>query len=321
MTPPASLIVINFGAPKLVRALLASLRDHPDRELMREVVIVDNGYPAAGDSRDTIRPADYPYVVKFVQNPDRSYASGINRGVEASSGDPMIVSNNDVEWLKVPMLRPIIELLERDSHVGVAGPQQVFPDGGWQASHGTFPSIRQALLSLLLTQVARNAWEARRFHRGSASPIRTVEYVDGAFMVIRRACIEALDGFDERYAFFGEDTDFCWRARQAGWRAAIVPQARLMHVRGATSTEIEPDKYAELRLTARCRFMAIHFGSKAASRYARLWRLRAWELAVIYGIIAQIRRTPRWRRRAELAAAASRAASKFHWDSSATATC
>ncbi len=319
MTPPVSVVVINFGSPELIRNLLTSLSGHSDRRLVREVVIVDNGYPETGDSRHSIAPSEYSVPVEFVQNLERSYASGINRGAEVCTGEVIAVSNNDVEWLPGDGLRPLVEALENGERVGIAGPQLVFPDGSWQRSYGEVPSIRQGLRALLLVELIDNALKARRFRAGKLGQgIRRVEYVDGAFMAIRRECFELLRGFDERYTFYGEDPDFCWRARRAGWRSVFVPTARIMHVRGASSVDLAPENFTALALAARCSFVARHSGPSHAAWYARLQRLRAWELAALYRPIALIRRTPAWRRRAALAASAASAAAAFRWNGPAT---
>ena len=314
MIGSVSVIVINFGSPRLVRNLLASLSNHPDRELVCEVVIVDNGYPETGDSRQALSPSDYRFAVKFVQNTARSYASGINRGAEQCRGKTIIVSNNDVEWVAGSRIKPLLQLLESDRKIGVAGPQLVFPDGSWQRSYGRFPSLRQGIQALFLSELAHNALQARRFNAGKARHRpKHVDYVDGAFMVIRRECLNALGGFDEAYGFYGEDPDFCWRARQKGWTSVFVPTARIMHVRGASSTITAPVEFSAKALSARCQFIVQRSGMASAAVYARLQQFRAKELLGLYKMIASIRRTPPWERRVTLAAASAQAASAFRW--------
>ena len=314
MIGSASVIVINFGSPQLIRNLLASLSDHPDRELVGEVVIVDNGYPETGDSRQTLSPSDYPFAVKFVQNTARGYASGINRGAEQCRGKTIIVSNNDVEWVAGSGIKPLLQLLESDRQIGVAGPQLIFPDGSWQRSYGRFPSLRQGIQALCLSELAHNALLARRFNAGSGRHrSKHVDYVDGAFMTIRRECFDAVGGFDQEYGFYGEDLDFCQRARQAGWTSVYVPTAHIMHVRGASSTVQAPEQFSAKALSARCTFVDRQSGPAHAKWYAQLQRMRALELSWLYKLIFMIRRTPAWRRRTALAAASARAASAFCW--------
>lgn len=310
MTAPVSLIVISYESTDLTRNVLETLAGHGDRRFVREVVIVDNGFPQGGDSRTGIRPATFPFPIHFVQNAERSYASGINRGAQASRGDYLAIANNDVSWLGHECLGPLLDYLERTPRAGVAGPQLVFPDGSWQRSYGPVPSLAQGVLALFMVESVRNVVEARRFHTGAPDPApRAVGYVDGAFMVVRRRCFRAVDGFDERFAFYGEDVDFCWRARRRGWGSAFVPTGRLMHVRGATSSATAPVTFSKRQFQARYALVACHRGPRHARWYARLERLEAWERAILYRAISRLRPTPAWRRRAEVALSAAKAAS------------
>jgi GT2 family glycosyltransferase len=302
VSPSVSLIVITYGKQQLARNLVDSLRAHRDRTAIREVVIVDNGYPDQGDSRQLLSPGDYPFPVRFVQNPGRSYSTGINLGAAASDGPVLIVSNSDVEWLPDFSIAPLLDHLAAHAEVGVAGPQLVFPDGRWQRSAGPFPSIREILGSLLMLEVLRNGLAAAWLARGQArATIRTVDYIDGAFMVISRRCFDQLGGFDAGFEFYAEDVDFSWRAKQAGWERVQVTAARVMHVRGASSSLLAGQTYARRLLAAKTRFVLKAGGSMRAAWYNRLQRVVAWEYAIVYSMIAALWRTPAWRRRAEAA--------------------
>lgn len=309
VTAPLSLIVINFGSHQLVANLLSSLREHADRTLMREVIVVDNGYPDMGDARTVVRGERYPFPIRFVQNSERSYASGINRGAEVSVGEYVTVVNNDVQWLPEWSIAPVLHAMTADPCVGIAGLQLVFPDGSWQRSYGRFPSLSEGLRTALFMDVLLNALAAVR-HRlglGRRRPKR-VDYVDGAFMLIRRQCLRSLGGFDERFRFYGEDPDFCWRAAEAGWTSLFVPSTRLMHMRGASSTNVAAGEFALKKLQAKLAVVDRHFGRRHADLYARLQRWTAREFALVYNAIARLVPTQAWRRRARLAAAAARSA-------------
>ena len=210
-----SVIVINYGTPELVLNFLNSIRNSSDSVLVREVIIVDNGYPDKGDSRKFIINSSFPFKVKFAQNPDTSYTSGVNRGVALASTDTIIIANSDVELIPQFSLKPLAKKLWQDSHIGITGPQLVYPDGRWQRSYGRFPSVWEAFISLTMLDSLWRGIIMWAFHCNCLLKCpKAVEYIDGAFMVVRRSCFEKLSGFDESYYFYGEDADFCWRA----WR-------------------------------------------------------------------------------------------------------
>jgi GT2 family glycosyltransferase len=308
MHPPLSLIVVNYGTPQLVLNLLESVAQHSDVALLREVIIVDNGFPERGDTSNHVSPSAFAFPICFVQNSSASYASGVNRGVAVSSGPLVVVANSDVEWVPASSITPICAALE-DPAVGIAGPQLVFPDGRWQRSYGPFPSLGQALRNVLFAENIANAVASWR-HAARPTPpgIRRVDYVDGAFMVIRRACFDTVGGFDEAFNFYVEDADFCWRARERGWITQFVPTTSMMHVRGASSTILAPLTFYEKLFAAKVAFVERHFGRARARSYAHAQRLSLVQLSVVYGAAALVHGTSSWKDRAAAARRAAEAA-------------
>lgn len=307
--PPVSLIVVTYGNQHLVGNLLTSLTGHPDRSMIREVVVVDNGFPDMGDCRLRLSTAKCPFPIRFVQHHGRNYARSLNLGAACCEGPVLVLSNNDVEWLPGFSIAPAVDQVMRHPDVGVAGPQLVFPDGRWQRSAGPFPSLRQVVGSLFLLGVLGNRWQSIRHARGGRpGPVREVDYVDGACMVVSRACFEELRGFDTDSDFYAEDADFSWRAKLAGWRRVIVPSARVMHIRGASSSAIARTAYAKRLLVAKRRLVQKMGGEVQAAWYDRLQRLAAFEYAIIYALADALWRTPASQRRAHWAWALALAA-------------
>ena len=312
MERSASLITVNYGAPTLVIRLLASLARHPERALFREVIVVDNGYPEASSSMSAVNACNFELPIRFVQNRSRSYAAGINAGASVATGEYLALSNNDVEWLPDFGIAATMAALRAQRDVGIAGPQLVFPDGSWQRSFGLLPSIAEALSALLLYEIVRNGLAAARFRNGvgALKPIR-VGYVDGAFMVVRRACFESLGGFNDDYAFYGEDADFCARALEQGTLSVFVPSARLMHVRGASSTKVAGAEFLVRMHQARVAFVARRQGPRAATIYRWLLKFSTWEAALLHAVAWCLRPSPRRRQRMDVALSAARATARM----------
>lgn len=303
-TKGVSIIVINYGRADLVMNFLESIRNSTDSRLIEEVVIVDNGYPKKEDSRNVVNASSLPFKIKFVQNPESSYASGVNRGAALATGKIFIIANNDVQLISNCSIQPLLDHLWGDPHIGIVGPQLVYPDGSWQRSYGRFPSLKEALESLLMIDSIKNGICIMAFHCNwlKRRP-KTVNYVDGAFMVVRRSCFEDLGGFDESYSFYGEDVDFCWRAWQKGWKVVFVPTVRVMHIRGATSLSDENGErtYGRKLLLAKEYFIRKNFGKHQALLYGRLIKIALFERALIYWLTATITKKGTFRKKAKKA--------------------
>jgi GT2 family glycosyltransferase len=298
---PVSLIVVNFGNQYLARNLLSSLADHPDRKLIREAIIVDNGYPAMGDSRAVLASCTVPFPTRFVQYHGHSYSGSINAGAEGCNAPVLLLCNNDLEWLPGHSIGPVVEQLLTRPDVGVAGPQLVFPDGRWQRSAAAFPSITEGLKALCFLGVLHNRLAGARFRQGVIEPPEEVDYIDGACVAVSRECFTALNGWDPTFEFYACDTDFSWRAKQNGWRRVLVPAARVMHVRGASSSGALKRVYARQLYAAKRRLVERMRGKLAAACYDVLQRVVAIEYALVYGALDALWRTPASSRRATAA--------------------
>jgi len=292
-----SLIIINFGAPDHLLRCLASLARTPDRQLVGQVIVVDNGHPLKTDSAAAVRAAGHPFDIRVVPNTETSYSSGVNRGVARADGDLLLIANSDVEFVPDRSLQQAIDYIARHPRVGVLGPQLTYPGGDWQRSHGRIPSVGQALISATLLDSVARGLEALCFRAGlSTGRAWRVGYVDAAFLFTRRSCFEALAGFDERYSFYGEDVDYCWRAARAGWGVRFLPTVRVLHVRGGSSASTAPWEYAVRLLEANTEFVRRHFGPGRAHWYRRLVTIVALERAILYSVAAAVTGSRRLKR-------------------------
>ena len=293
-----SLVIIQYRDVNLLRKLLASLERHSDRKLINEVIIVNNGLTLNKEERSKLETYR-TLPIQIVDNPQKSYASGVNRGAVSAKGDVFIISNNDVEILPDYSIRPMLDYLQENPNVGVVGPQQIYPDGSWQRSYGQFPSLREAIISLMMLDSMCNGIRKLLFRYNwlSRRP-KKVDYIDGAFMIIKRSCFEELGGFDEDYVFYGEDADFCWRAHRAGWEAIFVPAVRVKHIRGASSTVGSFDEFAIHYFKAKQKAAKKTLSLRRSKCYFWLMKTAALEKALLYTFISKLVCSPHWRNRA-----------------------
>lgn len=280
MIQSASLVVVAFGDPALVTNLLASLVNHPDLARLDEIIIVENGIPAGAPSRLSLPPTCSKIPVTVLSNPCRSYSSGVNCGVAAATSPIVLVSNNDVLWNVGESIIPLLDALQFFPEVAIAAPQQLYPDGRWQRSHGPFPSVAQGLRALCMWEIVANRYASRR-QSIKRSDLQFVDYVDGAFFAVKRAAFDAIGGFDKSYPFYGEDVEFSWQAHERGLSRILVPAARIRHIRGATSAPRQNADYLTRLVQSKIYFVARHHGRQCATLYRWLTRLHAWQLAAL----------------------------------------
>jgi GT2 family glycosyltransferase len=174
-------------------------------------------------------PGSTPVGVDAVHNErPLGYAANLNRGVARTTAELVISANPDA----TPASDAVAELrafMESHPRCGIAGPRMEYPGGGWQPSRRRFPTVagtvvRRTPLRLVLPQ-------RRHFHLDEPVPSEPVEadWMLGGFLMLRRAMLDELSGFDEGYRLYGEDIDLAYRAARAGWERWYVPQAVVRH--------------------------------------------------------------------------------------------
>jgi len=159
-----------------------------------------------------------------------SFARNVNQGIEATSGDLVLVSNPDAvpEPDAVATLRAFME-----SHpsAGIAGPQLRWPDGRWQPSRRRFPTVTGTLVRRTPLRWLAGTYAQRAHYHLDERHTEPVEadWLLGAFLLLRREMLDELGGFDAGFRMYGEDIDLAYRAAHAGWERWYVPAAVVTH--------------------------------------------------------------------------------------------
>jgi N-acetylglucosaminyl-diphospho-decaprenol L-rhamnosyltransferase len=255
-----SAVVVTYNSAEHILPCLASLR-----KACAKTVVVDNG---SRDETPRLIAREFPEVQIICAAENLGYGKALNLGIAQTSSTFVLAANADTMFPD-GSLQALATFLARHLRVGVAGPQQLFPDGSWQRSYGEVPGIYEGVKNLVgvtsLGQVAdRLVWRYL-----AARSEKSVGYVDGAVMMIRRAAFDEIGGFDTDFHHYGEDADFCLRLRHHGWDVVNVPSVQVTHVRGGSSTKVEgySDKLLFALASAERQFIRKH---------ARPWHLRLY---------------------------------------------
>ncbi|MGH9020985.1 MAG: glycosyltransferase, partial [Acidimicrobiales bacterium] len=158
------------------------------------------------------------------------YGRGVNRGAAAAATSRyLLVSNPDVV-AHDGAVASLADFLDAHPDVAVAGPQIVRPDGSTYPSRRVFPNAWLAGWHALLAPFWPTNPATAKYR--SARADGSVDWVSGAFFLIRRDVFELAGGFDERYFMFAEDMALCWRVHELGFLVAAVDDAVVTHVEG-----------------------------------------------------------------------------------------
>lgn len=159
------------------------------------------------------------------------FGANINRGVAATSEPYVAVSNPDIE-VTPGAISTLTAFADDHPRCGIAAPQLRYPDGRWQPSRRSFPTVRGTLVRRTPLRSFMHPEERQRQHylldERPTEPAES-DWLLGAFLLLRREMLDELGGLDEGYHLYGDDIDLAYRARKAGWERWYVPDAVVIH--------------------------------------------------------------------------------------------
>jgi N-acetylglucosaminyl-diphospho-decaprenol L-rhamnosyltransferase len=231
-TPRVAVVIVSFEARETLLAALDSLRAHVSRPI--ETIVVDNA--STDGSAEAIRAA-HPEVVVIDNGKNVGFARACNQGWRASQTPYVLFLNPDAE-VTPGAVDTLARLLESRPEAGAAGPRTRNADGSIQVSTGPdLTPLAERRQRRLVRGVARREpvalAEAEALHAREHEPA----WVSGSCLMTRRAALEGVGGFDERFFLYEEDADLCRRMRAAGWRIVFTPAAEVRHALGRSMAE------------------------------------------------------------------------------------
>jgi hypothetical protein len=223
-----STIIVNWNTRELVLQALGSLYAAP-ADLGMEVFVVDNG--SSDGSVEAIRSA-FGHAILVQNGRNLGFAAAANKAIRLARGRYLLLLNTDV-ILQRNTGKALLSFMEATPQAGASGAQLLNPDGTKQNSFDNFPTLlSEGLNKSLLRFIFPKRFPSKLL--SFSSPVE-VESVIGACMMVRREAIGEVGLLDEDYFFFMEETDWCYRMRQKGWKIYFVPQAQAIHLQGRTA--------------------------------------------------------------------------------------
>jgi GT2 family glycosyltransferase len=223
--PRVDVVVVSYNSRNELRACVAPLCRVDGVDL----VVVDNA------SADGSLHALAALPVTSVQlRRNGGFAHGCNVGWRLGEA-PFVLFLNPDAVLRPEDLDRLVEVIEHEPEVGLVAPRIVGHDGVLHWSQRRFPRLRSVYAQALFLH--RMFPAADELVRDAAAYARagSPDWVSGACMLVRRSLLERLDGFDEGFFMYCEDTDLCRRVRDAGYDVRFEPSAVAVHEGGAST--------------------------------------------------------------------------------------
>jgi len=248
---PVPVVIVNWNAGSALLECLDSLfGSHSGLDL--DVVLVDN---ASDDGSGVEAALRFPQVRLVANIDNRGFAAAVNQGLACigSSCSYVLVLNPDTRF-SMDSLGPLIGFMESNPDAAACGPAVIGRDGGLQ--RGCRRREPSAWGMLCRSLALDSLFPASRVFAGHIyghipqdRPL-IVDSLSGSFMLIRRAALDMVGLFDERFFMYAEDLDWCRRARQAGWKLYYIPSVEVLHLRAVSSRQNPMRRLVYLNYTA-----------------------------------------------------------------------
>lgn len=226
-----SICILTLNSREFLRQCLNSIRQYPPK-VEYEILVADNG---SVDGTVAMLQDEFPEVWLILNNENLGFTKPNNQMLQQASGDFLLLLNPDT-LLTEDCFNPQLDFLKANPKVGISIPKVLNEDGSFQKQSrrgeatpmevvGYFFRLGKLFPKSKLLNGYLLSWLPE-------DEIAEVKAVSGSCMFIRRETWEQVGKFDEQFFAYQEDSDYCMRARQNGWKVMYVPTSRIIHYGG-----------------------------------------------------------------------------------------
>jgi GT2 family glycosyltransferase len=224
-----SVLIVNYNTRQLLLDCLHSVVE-TTIGIPVEIWVVDN---ASTDGSVEAVQSSFPEVHVIANDTNLGFARANNQALTQTNGDILLLLNPDTQ-LRPGAFAALEQAFDSDGVIGVVGPQVLNPDGSIQPSCGSFASTwTEFLFQTFLFKVIPSPFPlgtvVHTLQRHQYKNKHEVDWVTGACLAIRKEMVKRIGMLDESFFMYGEDMEWCWRARQAGYKVCYQPAAQVVH--------------------------------------------------------------------------------------------
>lgn len=231
-------IIVNYRAAQLVlQGVESVLREAGTSNLELRVVVVENQSGDEAVLREGLAGLEGVTLIVAERNGGFSYGNNIGFKHAYDSGwvpDYFHLLNPDAR-IHPGALTELVSFLEAHPAAGIAGSRFEDANGDEWPVAFRFPSLFSELDGGLRLGVLSRLLQGWVVAQRMPNHPTQIDWLPGASMMVRRQMIEQLGGMDEEYFLYFEETDFCLKAKRAGWEIWHVPASRVVHIAGQST--------------------------------------------------------------------------------------
>ncbi len=221
-----AVVILNYNGKEFLKKFLPLVLRHSKE--VAQVWVADN---ASSDGSVEMLKTDFPEVNLIVNPVNGGFATGYNMALQKISSDYYVLLNSDIE-VTSNWIEPVIELMESEKGIVACQPkilsyfdknkfEYAGAAGGYMDKYG-YPFCRGRIFQSLETDTGQYDQPVEVF------------WATGACLFVRSHLYHELGGLDDDFFAHMEEIDFCWRAKNLGYKVMVEPKSTVFHIGGGT---------------------------------------------------------------------------------------
>jgi len=229
-----SIIIVNYNTKKLTLDCIASVMSSKTK-YQNEIILVDNA--SVDGTVEEVRNR-FPMVHTIANDQNVGFSRANNQGIHISKGRYVLLLNSDTV-VEDKTIETMVHFMDEHKDVGISGCKLILPDGSLdEACKRGFPTPSASFyyaFGFSKRHPKNPKYNQYKLTHLDPNQTHEVDCLVGAFMMVRREVIDQIGGLDEEFFMYGEDIDWCYRIKQAGWKIIYYPETTVIHYKGASS--------------------------------------------------------------------------------------
>lgn len=226
-----SIVIVSFNVERLLKECIESIY-RETTESTFDIWVVDNH---SHDSSVQMLKNHFPQVHLIENDRNVGFPKANNQAIVQNTSDYILLLNPDT-IIQDRAIDKMVRFMDEYPDTGISGCRVLNEDGSLQlACRRSVPTPKVAFYRLTgLSRLFPNSKTMARYNLTYLDPNapHEVDAVSGAFLVIRKKVVDAIGMLDENFFIYGEDMDWCIRAKKAGWKVMYYPHAQIVHYKG-----------------------------------------------------------------------------------------
>lgn len=260
-----AVVIVNYRTPQLTLDCIETLARERQQFPNLHVYLVENASP--DDSYPQLATAiaarGWNWVTLLAASENRGFSAGNNVGLQAIQA-----TTHEYIWLLNPdtLVEPgatvaLVHFMQAHPKVGITGSYLRYPDGRFQTGAFRFPNMLGEFEDMVRLGIITKLFERWRVSMKEAQQPHPCDWINGASLMLRHGVLNAIGLMDEAFFLYFEETEYCFRAKKAGWEVWHVPESHVIHIAGqstgVTGTQATQKRRPQYWFDSRARYYRI----------------------------------------------------------------